>query len=1205
MFPGCRIEAGAAQSSHPLLAALRNIGYIFLRDKGMRRDVKHAGPHPSQVRPGEHACCPLLSASDVHQWDRHVNGFTKITPPQPGQAQPRPGAELPPGAKTYCHCKVEDCTCRFKAKHVIFSHSIYYLSKENLCAVFGRNPGCEVHTVHHTFGAEALALIRREASVELKGGRVKMIAKGNNYAYEHDDPSWVDPFGGLLVVGKSKFAVARRHDSAGFVILDIKEWGGNSEPPVPKSTLLSRLSLPFKKRQIAPGAMGFTTNPMVFNVSVLRRVSDYAGGKARTPELWRQCHTLAARAAREANLSDAEALVQVPACASHGFQMGAERESRWLSGLANMFRMEQWGSYVPSIFRPWLNNTGTRWLLAKQSWEDGQARYPWGMSIMVLGGTVASIAAYQTSANQPQAATIVKTVATALGRLSPGNVGGLVQKPGTTAAGALLASCLLAPLIEEPLKRFHWVFTALIVTIESWHGIVIRNIHPAGAMATAGMHVATAEMPLWQAIFAHSAYNGLVMGCSMAAFIDGNPEVAQQYAHAHPRACAPRGRGPPLLAPGMIAPGPRWWEVVLVRPIVEELAKRAHPYVTYCIVAYELAERQAALPRDDYYAPTAVMHCITPHLPLPAAVAVHSAWNALALLLRYWGPGDCLYTGTAEDLLTSVRHVGGGQIRCAVLNQCLGETPQPERVIRQSCSVTIGDVRPCGPHATLWNLGFGTTACIPSTLRSCQCNELRGLIGRVLAPTLWEDENGPTPAAAYISAAWAALQQRLEGDLSHLLHEPMFSNLPLVNNARQLRCLGTQAYVNRFPAGRREALLRGYEAMLRFGLTTRDLRYAAFVKIENGTVFTADAPQGRKTPTPRIIQGRTDCINVATGPWFGAWGKQLCAQLGPGQVDALPVAVAGGITAEELGEWFDRASQRCGGDLLVGTADAHRWDKSTCQACLDVRTNAFIKGGIRNPLLHIVRARATKTGYTKHGLRYVSTATVGSGDGDTSGGNGWDHASMEVRVSADLAARSGTTPEAGSYRSCVASDDKAFVTSRSYYWPTTAPHVAIMRTYGFDYDITVSSPPHAEFCSMLWWPSRDGTVPGPKPGRVAAKTFWCKKPLRRNKAMRWLRGVALGLRRSSSHVPVLRALVERTLQLTSEVRATVNYEYVEHRFRAARFHEATDETFDFACERYECTRQDLMAMEAQVMEAEHLPFLLHGHLWDVFVERDC
>lgn len=158
------------------------------------------------------------------------------------------------------------------------------------------------------------------------------------------------------------------------------------------------------------------------------------------------------------------------------------------------------------------------------------------------------------------------------------------------------------------------------------------------------------------------------------------------------------------------------------------------------------------------------------------------------------------------------------------------------------------------------------------------------------------------------------------------------------------------------------------------------------------------------------------------------------------------------------------------------------------------------------------------------------------------------------------------------------------------------------RNFGFIPEARVADGDYdAEFCSSLPWPSADGTVFGPKIGRVISRTGF-KRLGDRGAWMGQVRGDALGLAATCNHVPILRAWVAKVLALTSS-RKIFNPND-KHKVRAARPHGFTEEAWAFATDRYGLDRGVLEELERQIAGVVAFPVVLTHPAWDVIVRRD-
>lgn len=153
--------------THPVSAILRNWAELLLinRFHGKRiksvggNDVRHARDHSwAQI----HSCCPLLDGQD------HIREAKRA------------------GKKRgdHCHNKFQDCLV--PADVYLFSHSLYYISRDQLSCI---PSGCHIAACHNVYPGPGTYTFA-ESTVTETNGILTVYTRGNDHPYTHP-PVWL------------------------------------------------------------------------------------------------------------------------------------------------------------------------------------------------------------------------------------------------------------------------------------------------------------------------------------------------------------------------------------------------------------------------------------------------------------------------------------------------------------------------------------------------------------------------------------------------------------------------------------------------------------------------------------------------------------------------------------------------------------------------------------------------------------------------------------------------------------------------------------------------------------------------------------------------------------------------------------------------------------------------------------------------------
>jgi hypothetical protein len=132
----------------------------------------------------------------------------------------------------------------------------------------------------------------------------------------------------------------------------------------------------------------------------------------------------------------------------------------------------------------------------------------------------------------------------------------------------------------------------------------------------------------------------------------------------------------------------------------------------------------------------------------------------------------------------------------------------------------------------------------------------------------------------------------------------------------------------------------------------------------------------------------------------------------------------------------------------------------------------------------------------------------------------------------------------------------------------------------------------AEFLSMLWYPAicpssrKRVTKPGPKPGRILARSFWHVGNYRPHKAHEHLKGLADCLWLSVSHIPILNDLITRIRVILDGVDGTRYADNeVRYKLRGTRPYLEHPGAEEFLARRYDVTIEEIQNLREMMREA--------------------
>lgn len=131
-----------------------------------------------------------------------------------------------------------------------------------------------------------------------------------------------------------------------------------------------------------------------------------------------------------------------------------------------------------------------------------------------------------------------------------------------------------------------------------------------------------------------------------------------------------------------------------------------------------------------------------------------------------------------------------------------------------------------------------------------------------------------------------------------------------------------------------------------------------------------------------------------------------------------------------------------------------------------------------------------------------------------------------------------------------------------------------------------------DFLQKLPYPVEGGIKFAPKIGRFAARAFWTRAAVK--DPLAYARGVALGLEKDFAHVPIARAITARVIQLSEGLKPQYCWNeisQVSHKSYATTKASAIDSTYEFVCDRYQITRDQIDRIEVHIATWNFTKFL--------------
>lgn len=395
-------------------------------------------------------------------------------------------------------------------------------------------------------------------------------------------------------------------------------------------------------------------------------------------------------------------------------------------------------------------------------------------------------------------------------------------------------------------------------------------------------------------------------------------------------------------------------------------------------------------------------------------------------------------------------------------------------------------------------------------------------------------------------------------------------------------------WINSFPDAMRGQMLQ-HENARWFGDPTNIFHRSVFIKRELSVKISQEGYSGNR---PRPIQAGQPALHLHVVSTVLGYQNHIKARLHPSS--PLPWVLPTSSTPTEFGDRWDRAFES---DGFIGTEDdGANWDLTMSRYIQvpHMMIMCWVCPDPNNPnVIEYMWGQMETVGYIRNFYKVICAAMMHSGDLHTWCLNSSANIGIKTfiramwlhRDSCVICERPGSdfpycqpcivplaetmrlfyaagpsnhgpvalrhdrapklvTPSAAMYAhyaTMFASGDDSAEASRA---DTNPPNATFRRAMGLKLGIDLKCKDHladakyrTSFCSGYAWPTPTGSVFGPKLGRVLARYGWWVDPQQRTPSYLagLLRGDTIGRLNFCNHIPFLRVLFKRVLELTSGV----------------------------------------------------------------------
>jgi hypothetical protein len=349
--------------------------------------------------------------------------------------------------------------------------------------------------------------------------------------------------------------------------------------------------------------------------------------------------------------------------------------------------------------------------------------------------------------------------------------------------------------------------------------------------------------------------------------------------------------------------------------------------------------------------------------------------------------------------------------------------------------------------------------------------------------------------------------------------------------------------------------------------------------VSNKTGFFIKTEFYPKPKAPRPIHSSPVLLNFLTGRWLVPLGEALSKEL----TDTRFMFPVHG-DSKAIGEWFEAQ------EGLVAMNDFSKFDATQSDKALEHIIAMLRLTNIPSSVLDLmakdIKGSIVKSKSAVYGVKGVRL----SGRSETLIGNTLLNLSiMNHALKSNLLSM------------IVKGDDSVIFLDRADSMILKSAENTLNRL-GFSCKLGLTDMESLEFCSSYLMPTNEGLVLTPKPGKLLAKTFWCKNTNYTQEQIReQFAGILNGLRTNLAHVPILRGLYANPAYIEHRFAKPIRQEYNE--YSPGEF-AAIDDTYIWVMNHYGLSFEDVEDMERFLSTADFPIDLSLDSRFECMIDKD-